>query len=101
MSAPKPTPVLTAAERDRLYASFVPVASGCWEWTGSLGTLGYSRFLIRRKYYTGHRVLFETTVRTQGECREVTSTGGECLHIVVAELADRAEERLREVTGDE
>jgi hypothetical protein len=44
--------------RQRLLASYVIEATGCWRWTKALTTVGYGHFHFAGRYYQAHRLMY-------------------------------------------
>lgn len=44
--------------RQRLTASYVIEATGCWRWTKALTTVGYGHFHYAGRYYQAHRLMY-------------------------------------------
>lgn len=44
--------------RQRLDASYVVEANGCWRWTKALTTVGYGHFHFQGRYYQAHRLMY-------------------------------------------
>jgi hypothetical protein len=53
---------LTPTEVRRLMSPIEESPDGCWLWTGSMGTGGYGRVLIRGQWWQVHRMVYELLV---------------------------------------
>jgi len=62
VSAPKPLPSFSVADRDRFLAKFEAAENGCWEWRGNRTQKGYGFFKARERNLLAPRVAWALLV---------------------------------------
>jgi hypothetical protein len=57
------TPIIPRVPiEDRLASKYVVEDSGCWRWTGSVGSSGYGHIVVNRHGKCAHRAVYEVAV---------------------------------------
>jgi len=76
--------------------------SGCWEWTGNIGTTGYGMFRVNRTSVAAHRVSYEVAFGAipDGQCVLHHCDNRKCVNPAHLHLGDRFDNMREAVERD-